>query len=146
MGGFIIILILGVFAIFAAGGSMIYVLIWWGTMFLFVYWIYRLCVRYDKRQYKAYLEQQAKINEARKRKEALRQKLLIKMEELNKEELEIQTKKKQMIEKIEKLPYEGTPVNPDELHNFFKSTNKELRRISDEKLELERKYYDIKMW
>lgn len=146
MGGFIIILILGVFAIFAAGGSMIYVLIWWGTMFLFVYWIYRLCVRYDKRQYKAYLEQQAKINEARKRKEALRQELIIKMRELGKEQLEIEIKQKQMIEKIEKLtPYEKPPVSPDELDNFFKSTDKELRRIADEKLELERQYYDIKM-
>ena len=144
MGGFIIILILGAFAIFAVGGSMIYVLIWWGVMFLFVYWIYRLCVRYDKRQYKAYLEQQAKINEARKRKEALRQELIIKMRELDKEELEIQIKKKQMIEKIEKLtPYEETPISSDELLKFFKSTNKELRRISDEKLELERKYHDI---
>ncbi len=147
MGGFIIILILGVFAIFAAGGSMIYVLIWWGTMFLFVYWIYRLCVRYDKRQYKAYLEQQAKINEARKSKEALRQELIIKMRELGQEQLEIEIKQKQMIEKIEKLtPHERPPVSPDELDNFFKSTDKELRRIADEKLELERKYYDIKIW
>ena len=147
MGGFIIILILGVFAIFAAGGSMIYVLIWWGTMFLFVYWIYRLCVRHDKRQYKAYLEQQAKINEVRKRKEALRQELIIKKRELDKEELDIQIKKNQMIEKIEKLtPHERPPVSPDELDNFFKSTDKELRRIADEKLELERQYYDIKMW
>ena len=144
MGGFIIILILGVFAIFAAGGSMIYVLIWWGTMFLFVYWIYRLCVRHDKRQYKAYLEQQAKINEARKKKEALRQELIIKMRELSKEQLEIQIKQNQMIEKIEKLtPHERPPVSPDELDNFFKSTDKELRRIADEKLELERKYHDI---
>ena len=100
MGGFIIILILGAFAIFAVGGNMIYVLIWWGVMFLFVYWIYRLCVRYDKRQYKAYLEQQAKINEARKKKEALRQELIIKMRELSKEQLEIEIKQKQMIEKI----------------------------------------------
>ena len=147
MGGFIIILILGAFAIFAVGGNMIYVLIWWGVMFLFVYWIYRLCVRYDKRQYKAYLEQQAKINEVRKRKEALRQELIIKKRELDKEELDIQIKKNQMIEKIEKLtPHEKPPVSPDELDIFFKSTDKELRRIADEKLELERQYYDIKMW
>lgn len=143
MGGFIIILILGVFAVFAAGGSMIYVLIWWGTMFLFVYWIYRLCVRYDKRQYKAYLEQQAKINEARKRKEALRQKLLIKMEELNKEELEIKTKQKQFLEKIEELSYSENPITPDDIHNFFESTNKELKRIFNEKLELDQKICEI---
>ena len=40
----------------------------------------------------------------------------------------------------------GPLLTPDELHNFFKSTDKELRRIYEEKLELERKYYDIKMW
>lgn len=65
------------------------------------------------------------------------------MEELNKEELEIKTKQKQFLEKIEELSYSENPITPDDIHNFFENTNKELKRIFNEKLELDQKICEI---
>lgn len=140
MGGFVVLLILGVFAIFAAGGSMIYVFIWWGTMFLFVYWIYRLCVRYDERKNKAYFEQRAKANEEWKKKQAEKQELLARMKKLEQEKLDILIERKKFMEKDEEVANTENAISFEEWEAYMKKTDKELKRISDEKLKLTQKF------
>lgn len=139
MGGFIFILLFGIIAIFAAGGGLIDVIVWWGVMLLFVYWIYRKCVKYDERKNKEYAKQQAKIEETRKRREAEKRELISRMNELDKRKTEIIIEKGEFLDKIKKLSGTENEISSQEFDEFFENKDKELKRIFDERWELYQK-------